>query len=226
MSHKTMIKKLSAYGLFCVCFLAMVGPVHADERGADIVDRLQNKFENLKTLSARFVRKHYWKIMNQKSEIDGRLYVERPRRFRFESRKQTVVTDGETAWNYAPANEQVLISDYNAVEKDKSYEKLLFDLILLGGYAQSYAPNFVGEARIDGKSCHIVELIAKLEDTYIHRIQLWIDKREWLVRQIEYHNLHDDTTTFELSELVVDKKLDPDKFLFRIPKNVETIDLR
>ena len=212
--------------IYClICFLS-VGSVQADERGAEIIDRLQGKFEDIKTLSARFVRKHYWRIMDQKSEIDGRLYVQRPKRFRFETKGQTVVTNGETAWNYAPANEQVLISDYNAVEKDKSYEKLLFDLILLGGYAQSYTPVYVGEEKVDGKRCHIVELTARAEDTYIHRIKLWIDRRMWVVRQVEYHNLHDDVTTFELSRLEVDKKISEDTFQFEIPKNVEAVDLR
>lgn len=218
-----MISKLLTFCLIC---LLSVGSVGADERGADIVDKLQNKFDGLKTLSARFVRKHYWRIMDQQSEIDGRLYVQRPKRFRFETKGQIVVTNGKTSWNYAPANEQVLISDYNAVEKDKSYEKLLFDLILLGGYAQSYAPTYVGDEKVDGKNCHIVELTARQEDTYIHRIQLWIDKRMWVVRQVEYHNLHDDITTFELSNLEIDKKISEDKFQFRIPKNVEAVDLR
>ena len=221
-----MISKLSTYCLICLFCLSAVAPALADERGADIVDRLHNKFENLKTLSARFVRKHYWQIMDQKSEIDGHLYVQRPKRFRFETKGQIVVTDGETAWNYAPANEQVLISDYNTVEKDKSYEKLLFDLILLGGYAESYSPTYVSDAKTDGKNCYIVELTALLEDTYIHRIRLWIDKRMWVVRQVKYYSLHDDITTFELSNLEIDKEISEDKFSFQIPNNVEEIDLR
>jgi outer membrane lipoprotein carrier protein len=186
----------------------------AKDRGVDVIDRLQDKFDDLKTLSARFVRKSYWRIMDQKSAIDGRLYVERPNRFRFETKGPTVVTDGEQVWNYTPANEQVLISDYNTVEKNKSPEKLLFDLILLGGYAESYAPVYMGEEKVDNKACHIV------------RIRLWIDKRMWVVRQVEYYDLHDNVTTFELSDLEIDKKMDADIFTFHIPKNVETIDLR
>jgi outer membrane lipoprotein-sorting protein len=46
------------------------------------------------------------------------------------------------------------------------------------------------------------------------------------VRQVEYYDLHGNVTTFELSDIEVDKKMDADLFVFQIPKNVETIDLR
>lgn len=218
--------KYLTYCFICLTCLVSVRPVQADDRGAEIIERLQKKFDGIKTLSSQFVRTYYWRIMDQKSNIKGRLYVERPKRFRFETPKQIVVTDGEIAWNYAPANEQVLISDYNATQKDRTPEKLLFDLILLGGYAESYSPVYVGEEKVGGKSCRVVELTATLEDTYIHRIRLWSDKRMWVVRQVEYHDLHGNVTTFELSDLKVDKKIDQSTFQFRIPKNVEAVDLR
>ncbi|MDA0710849.1 MAG: outer membrane lipoprotein carrier protein LolA [bacterium] len=218
--------------LFLICCftvaLCLVGSrsAFADDRGADVMDQLQKKFGGIKTLSARFDREHFWKIMDQHNSIQGRLFVERPRRFRFETKSQIVVTDGETAWNYAPANEQVLISDYNTIEKDRSFEKLLFDLILLGGYAESYSPSYLGEKKIEGKRCHLVELTAKLEDTYIVDIKLWIDRRLWVVRKVEYNYLNGDITTFDLSDLVIDKDIDPAKFGFSMPENVEAIDLR
>lgn len=221
-----MIFKHFIYCFVCLMCLSAVAPLQADERGAEIIERLQKKFDGLKTLSARFTRQYYWQIMDQKSEIKGHLYVERPKRFRFETQTQTVVTNGEMTWNYAPKNEQVLISDYSATQNDRSPEKLLFDLILLGGYAESYSPAYIGEKKIDNKDCRVVELTAKLEDTYIHRIRLWIDKRQWVVRQVEYRDLHENLTTYELSDLEIGKQINEETFQFRIPKNVEVVDLR
>ena len=210
--------------IFGVLFCA--GSVRADARGVEVIEKMQKKFSDLKTLSAQFVKKHYWRLMEQRQEVKGKLLVQRPNRFRFDSDAQVVVTDGETAWNYAPANEQVMVSDYATAEKDRSYEKLLFDLILLGGYDESYAPKYVGEEKIDKKACFVVDLSADKEDTYVHKIRLWVDKRLWLVRQVEYHNIHDDVTTFVLSDLEVDKKMTENQFIFHAPKGVELIDLR
>ena len=204
----------------------LFGSIRADMTGPEVIGRLQKKFDDLETLSARFVKRHYWQLMDQHQEIKGQLLVQRPNRFRFESNAQTIVSDGKTAWNYAPANEQVLVSDYETVEKDRSYEKLLFDLILLGGYAESFESQYIGEERIDRKSCHVVELVTRQEDAYIHKIRLWVDNRMWVVRQVEYRNIHDDVTTFGLSDIKVDKKVAANRFAFRVPKGVELIDLR
>ena len=214
----------------CVCALLGIlfcaGAARADARGSEVVGKLQKKFAELKTLSAHFVKQHYWRLMEQHQEVKGALLVQRPDRFRMDSDVQVVVSDGETAWNYAPANAQVLVSDYSAIENDRSYEKLLFDLILLGEYDESYTPVYVGEKKVQRKTCYVVDLSAKKEDTYIHTIRLWIDKRLYLVRQVEYRNIHDDITTFVLSDLKVNKRVKADRFTFHVPKGVELIDLR
>ena len=206
--------------------LCSFGSLQADARGSEVVEKLQKKFKTLKTLSARFTKQFYWRLMEQRQEVKGNLVVQRPDRFRFDSDAQVVVTDGKTAWNYAPANAQVMISDYATVEQDRSHEKLLFDLILLGGYDNSYMPVYVGEEKVDRKTCHVVDLTTKKEDTYVHTIRLWVDKRLYLVRRVEYHNIHEDVTTFALSDLKVDKKVKAEEFTFQAPKGVELIDLR
>jgi len=112
------------------------------------------------------------------------------------------------------------------MENDRNYEKLLFDLIFWGGYDENYVSVYVGEEKIHRKTCYAVDLLAKKEDTYIHKIRLWIDKRLYLVRQVEYRNIHEDVTTFVLSDLKVNKKARPDQFTFHVPSGVELIDLR
>ena len=194
--------------------------------GPEVIRNQQNRYDKLRSLSGRFKKKHYWKLVDRATEIKGRLYVQKPDRFRFETDVQTVVTDGATAWNYVPENEQVLLSTYERVHEDQSYEKLLFDLILLGGYEGEYRPKLDGEVRVDRKRCYLVVLTAKEEDRYIARVRLWVDRKLWLVRRVEYLNLNDDVTTYELTDLKVDKKLDPSLFGFTPPDDVEVIDMR
>ena len=160
--------------------------VQADTRGSEVVAKLQKKFADLETLSAHFVKRHYWRVMDLHQEVKGKLLVQRPDQFRMDSDVQVVVSDGKTVWHYAPANAQVLVSDYAAMENDRNYEKLLFDLIFWGGYDENYVPVYVGEEKIHRKTCYAVDLLAKKEDTYIHKIRLWIDKRLYLVRIPRY----------------------------------------
>ena len=212
--------------LVILSFLFCMRTVQADMRGSEVVAKLQKKFADLETLSAHFVKQHYWRVMDQHQEVKGKLLVQRPNQFRMDSDVQIVVSDGKTVWHYAPANAQVLVSDYTAMENDRNYEKLLFDLIFWGGYDENYVPVYVGEEKIHRKTCYAVDLLAKKEDTYIHKIRMWIDKRLYLVRQVEYRNIHEDVTTFVLSDLKVNKKARPDQFTFHVPGGVELIDLR
>ena len=212
--------------LVIISILFCTKTVQADTRGSEVVAKLQKKFADLETLSAHFVKQHYWRVMDQHQEVKGKLLVQRPDQFRMDSDVQVVVSDGKTVWHYAPANAQVLVSDYTAMENDRNYEKLLFDLIFWGGYDENYVPVYTGEEKIDRKTCYAVDLLAKKEDTYIHKIRLWIDKRLYLVRQVEYRNIHEDVTTFVLSDLKVNKKARPDQFTFHVPGGVELIDLR
>ncbi len=194
--------------------------------GPEVIKNQQKRYDELKSLSCKFKKKHYWKLVGQETEIKGRLYVQKPDRFRFETGVQTVVTNGTTAWNFVPENEQVLLSTYERVHEDQSYEKLLFDLILLGGYEGEYSARLAGEERIDRKACYLVVLSAGEEDLYIARVRLWVDRKVWLVRRVEYLNLNDDITTYELTDLKVDKTLDSGLFEFTPPDDVEVIDLR
>lgn len=219
------VTKLLRASIVPVGCLVMCGSAWGID-GAEVIRRLQERFEGMSSLSARFERRHFWKLVDQTQEIKGRLYVQRPDRFRFETKIQTVVTDGVTVWNYDTVNAQVVISRYESSKDDQSQEKLLFDLILLGDYSGRYAPHYAGEARVDRKSCHLVELEARQDETYISHIRLWVDRDEWLVRQVEYRNINDDVTTYALSDLKTGKKLKEAVFQFDPPDGIEVVDLR
>ena len=210
----------------CLCVL-VPRPVLAVD-GPEVVERLQRRFDGVQTLSARFEKRHHWKLVDQTTELKGRLYVQKPDRFRFETDVQTVSTDGQTAWNYVPDNEQVLMSSYGKVKDDRSYEKMLFDMILLGvgEYKETFAARYDGDDRVRGRRCHVVALVAREPDRYISEVRMWVDRRDWVVRRLTYRNINDDLTTYDLWDLDLNKKLDEAVFKFSPPEGVEVVDLR
>ncbi len=216
------------YGAVAACILWLVCSSAAALDGLEAVDRLQEKFDKVRTLSARFEKKHHWKLVDRTTRLKGKLHVEKPNRFRFETGVQTVTTDGTTAWNYVPDNDQVLVSNYGKVKDDRSFEKMLFDLILLGvgEYRETFNARYEGEARARGARCHVIALEAKESDRYVSRVKVWVDRKAWLVRRIEYSNINDDLTTYDLWDLKVNRDLDPGLFGFDPPKDVEVVDLR
>ena len=77
-----------------------------------------------------------------------------------------------------------------------------------------------------GRRCHVVDLRSNEQDAYIEAVRLWIDRKEWLVRQIEYQNINGDVTTYELDQLKKNKKHKKDVYQFQTPEGVEVVDLR
>ena len=203
----------------------LVGNVSSID-GPEVIGKVQKQFDKVKSLSARFEKRHFWKLVDQTQSVKGALHVQKPNRFRLESEIRTVVTDGETVWSYDPQNEQVLLNDYVAVEDDSSYEKLLFDLVLLGGYEDRFTPTYDGEAKVRGRRCHLVDLRSNAQDAYVETVRLWIDRKNWIVRHVEYQNINGDVTTYELEQVKRNKKPKEGLFSFVAPTGVEIVDLR
>ncbi|MDE2799847.1 MAG: hypothetical protein OXI94_14390, partial [Gemmatimonadota bacterium] len=63
--------------LAILSILLYTGTVQADTRGSEVVAKLQKKFADLETLSAHFVKQHYWRVMDQHQEVKGKLLVQR-----------------------------------------------------------------------------------------------------------------------------------------------------
>ena len=217
------MRKVAPIALFL--FLMACGPASALD-GAGVIHRLQERFDKIKTLQADFQKRHYWKLVDQTQEVNGHLVVAKPNRFLLQSNVQTIVTDGVRAWSYDPSNEQVLLTDYTAVDQDQSYEKLLFDLILLGGYDERFSSILDGEERVEGKRCHLLTLTPKEAGAYVDRVRLWVDRKSWLVRKVEYRNINADETTYLLSDLKENKRTKDETFKFQAPDGVEVVDLR
>ncbi len=88
--------------------LAVLGlaPAHAD------VAQLQQYFAGLKALSADFAQTVYDGHGKVVERASGHMYMERPRRFRWEYRKpypQLVIADGKQVWLYDKSLQQITV---------------------------------------------------------------------------------------------------------------------
>jgi outer membrane lipoprotein carrier protein len=194
--------------------------------GPEVIARLKGRFGSLQSLSAGFEKSHYWKLADQTQSVRGRLWVQKPDKFRLDSPAQTIVSDGQTAWSYDPASGQVLVNSHDVVEQDRSHEKLLFDLILLGDPTARFEAEIRDDQKVGGRRCHTVELRARRAGDFIPSVLVWVDAADFLVRRIEYRTLNDDLTTYLLSGIRTDKTPDPKVFSFKPPPGADVVDMR
>lgn len=79
-------------------------------------------------------------------------------------------------WMYSPSTDRtIMISGHmlrqSVMGSDLSYEDMMEDRKL----KDIYTPQIAGEETVDGRKCHVMELMAKVDDVAYHSQKLWVD---------------------------------------------------
>ena len=192
--------------------------------GAEVIERMQKRFEKSKTFSAKFERRLHWAVLDKELSRSGRIYTRKPGEFRVEVEdSDIVVADGSAIWAYSPENEQVLVSSYDGV--------LPTPWEILVEYSEQYSPVAVAATELDGRACYAVTMAprAGAKSTgagHVVRMRVWVDKKRWHLLMVEQTEANDNVLTHVLSRHRVDDKLKDELFTFQPPTGVQVIDRR
>jgi outer membrane lipoprotein carrier protein len=97
---------------FILFFLVLAFPLTLLARDIDsIVARIQEKYEKVSTLSARFVQETYIKTLDKREFAEGKVYFQKPGKMRWDYTApagDVVVSDGLTLWVYESELAQVI----------------------------------------------------------------------------------------------------------------------
>ncbi len=83
--------------------------VFGQDNGNELLKSVQSKYNSIKTLSVNFI-----KMSGSKEDFSGKLYLKKENKLRIELKNNTIVTDGETFWNYNKKENKVIINNYDA----------------------------------------------------------------------------------------------------------------
>lgn len=186
----------------------------------EIVKRVEKKYHSIKTFSADFEETFTWTLAKKSQTSQGRFFIKKPDRFRLETEKHIISSDGKMVWRYAIPDSQVFVTDAESDPDFPLLKDLLFD------YVENYSHILLGEEKLADVDCYRLKLIPKEEDSYITEMMVWIDRKEWLTRKVTYTDIQRNVTTYLLSEVKRNKKIDDNIFVFHIPENIEVIDTR
>jgi outer membrane lipoprotein carrier protein len=187
--------------------------------GSQIIDRMQSKLEESKTFSASFEKQFYWAALDRRSSRRGRLFIQRPDRFRLEvDDGDLVVADGRAIWAYSRKNRQVIVSSY-AGELKTPWE-------VLGDFSETYAPEQVEEVKLGDRPCYLLSLKPQTSGALVGQMKVWIDRQRWLPLRVEQLETSENVATYILREHQTDRPIDAALFRFAVPEGVEVIDRR
>ena len=185
----------------------------------EIIAEVQERLTDYKTFSARFEKKFYWAVLDKQRDREGRIYLSRPDRFRIELQGgDVIVSDGEAIWSYIERNAQVVVGPYEG--EVKTPWEMFFD------YSERYAPIAVEENELDGRSCYLLVMAPENEVSVVERMRVWVDRKKWLLLQVEQLEANGNLTTYRLKDHRTNKKIDDEVFAFQVPEGVEVLDRR
>ena len=187
--------------------------------GDEIIAKVQERLTDYKTFSARFEKKFYWAVLDKQRNREGRIYLSRPDRFRIELQGgDVIVSDGEAIWSFIERNGQVVVGPYEG--EVKTPWEMFFD------YSERYTPIAVEENELDGRSCYLLVMVPENEVSVVERMRVWVDRKKWLLLQVEQLEANGNLTTYRLKDHRTNKKIDDEVFAFQVPEGVEVLDRR
>jgi chaperone LolA len=201
--------------LFLVC-----RAVAAQETAESVVKKVRENYEKLQSLQADFVQQYTWSLAGETQMLEGKLYLKKGDRYRVETATQTIVTDGATVWTYSLEKQQVFIDKLSKSAENPLPRELLVK------YARDFKAKLLGTEKIGKADTYRIRFTPRDENSFIREVTAWIDKDTWLARKIEQHDINDNITVYEIKNPQRDLALADDFFIFKIPDDVEVVDLR
>ena len=184
----------------------------------DVLDKMKNALKKEKRISIAYEQSYQWKSSDRGSKLAGKLDMQNLTKFRLYTDEQTIVSDGESIWSYTPFTKQVIINKI-----DKSGGTILPG-DFLSDYPKDYKTKLLDEDKFEGE--YLLELKPKDSSSFVTAIRIWLDGEDYLIRSIEYIDINQNVTLWEITEINLSPDFDDSHFKFKSPSGVETVDLR
>lgn len=213
-------KTLFTRYLLALIVVLLVGPLAAHAQDAkQILERLEAKYQATDALRADFKQTTTSPFSDQASTFRGTLLLQGDR-YRVETDRQTLVTNGTTTWIYTPAERQVIVSKNVKNETAFVPSEFFYD------YRDRFTVRSSRVVEQDGSTYHVLRMRPKKEHSFYRSITLWVRDRDALITRLEVVDANDTQMVFDLRDVEFVPSLSVDAFTFSPPQSAEVIDLR
>ena len=158
-------------------------------------------------------------IFSTERKIRGKMYLKNPDKFRIDNPSQSIVTDGKLLWLFSEKNKQVTIHNL------KKSKKIFKPHDYIYNFRENYKPQMGEDEMIDKRTCFKLILTPKEKDLFVTHMTLWIDKKNLLVRKLEYQDMNDNWVSLVFDRIKINSDLEDSQFVFIPPENIEVVDL-
>jgi len=185
----------------------------------ELAVKIEKKYKSLKDISMSFTQITKSEIFSTEKKVRGKMYLKNPDKFRIDTPSQSIVTDGELLWLFSEKNEQVTI------HKLKESKNIFKPHDYIYNFRENYTPQLGEDEKVDKRSCFTLVLTPKKEELFVTGMTLWIDKKNLLVRKLEYQDMNDNWVSLVFDKIKINSDLEDSQFVFIPPEGIEVVDL-
>ncbi|MFH0919042.1 MAG: outer membrane lipoprotein carrier protein LolA [Fibrobacterota bacterium] len=199
----------------CYILLTQASAITPDE----LLLRTEKGFLDSKTITADFTLTIQWQLRDTTEKKKGRIYLNRPKKYRIELEDALFITDGSTFWRYSARNKQVVINDVSEMQDGFQPGEWFLK------YTDKFKPVGLDSGQIAKARCYIVSLVPKEGDRF-RNVTVWINAKSSLPAKFETTDKNDNVAEYLITAITKDKPLADSLFSFRAPKGTEVINMR
>jgi len=193
-----------------ILFLSLFAVNVSAQSGDEVLQSLQNKFNSINDLTADITQK-----VNGKVNLSGKLLFKKENNLRFEFNNQTIVSDGQTSWNYNKKDNKVIISNY-----DDTGSNFLSINYLVYEFPKECTVSLSQEGNQKSLLLH-----PKTKKNNLGDVILVITKDN-LIEKAKISDQNAGTIEIQFSNYKLNQKTSDSKFSFTPPEGSSVIDLR
>ncbi|MBL7075581.1 outer membrane lipoprotein carrier protein LolA [candidate division KSB1 bacterium] len=188
--------------------------------GEDVINKVQYRFKKLKTFQADFKQVFEWKLAGETQILTGKIYLKKDDKFRLETEDQIFVSDGKLIWQYSYLTDQVIVEEIKKTPDSLLPRDLIFE------YPKRFGVESCQRLREGKKRYFLLEMSPLKAEGFIENLKVWVDEKEYITRRIEFVDINENKTVYQLDNVILNSKIDDYLFKFHPPEGAELIDLR
>lgn len=185
----------------------------------ELSSTIEKRYKSFKDISMDFTQIIKSEIFSTEKNTRGKMYLKNPDKFRIDTPSENIVTDGRLLWFFSEKNNQVTIHKLNESKNIFKPQDYIYN------FRANYNPQLGENEKVDKRPCYKLILTPKKEDLFITRMTLWIDKKNLLVRKLEYQDINDNNVSLIFNKIKINSDIEDSQFVFTPPKGAEVVDL-
>lgn len=210
--------------LLSVAAVALAIPAYASAQSAEtIIDRAVAAYARLNSMRAEFRQTLTNPLTGSTQTTTGELVRRKPNLMNITfDNGDRVAADGSTLWLYLPSSVpgQVIKVPYtggNAGSVDPADQ-------FLRAPRTRYNVTSAGSATVGGRATKVLNLVPKRRNDAVTRAKLWIDDRDYSLRQLEVESPNGLKRKIVITSFSANPQIDRAKFRFTVPPGAKVVD--